>query len=837
MKQIKKVGVLGAGVMGSQIAMHLVNAGFKVILMDLNLLQLIEIADKLTEEKKIPHPMTILGRYLSEEEMATIKNPEIATDPQVRNRIILKNLQDAKAIKPAPLALTEFVDLIDVGNFTDDLEKLKEVDWIIEVILEDLKEKQDLMKRVAEVRKPGTIVSSNTSGISLNAIAEGLPEKFKQHFLGTHFFNPPRYLQLVEITPIETTHPEVLDYMRDFCDRKLGKTVVMAKDTPDFIANRIAVPGVMKIIQVMLEDGYSIEEIDKMTGKAIGWEKSATFGTLDIVGLNVFRDVVDYLYKHIPNDPYRESLKIPEFVNKMIEKGFLGRKAKKGFYQMVKKEDGSRELMVIDPETLEYRSQQKIKFASIETAKNIEDVGERIKFLFNGKDKVAEFLQKTLLATLVYAAERLPEIANDIVAVDTALKNGFLWKLGPFEVWDAIGVENVVEKLNQSKQPIPTIVEDLLKSGNKSFYQKKEGKTYFFDFKEKNLKEKEKPEGIIVLKDLKEQNKVLKENNEASLIDLGDGVACLEFHTKMNAIGPGTISMMKTAAKEITENPEFKGLVISNQGDNFSAGANLDLVKEAILNNELEEVELMAKEFQDANMGFKYMPKPVVAAPFGFTFGGGCEVCLHADKICAAHETYIGLVEFAVGVIPAAGGTKETLLRNLERIPRDWPPGIEIDTDPLPFIARALFTVIRPDIKVAASAFAAKQVGHLREDDMVVMNKNRLIAEAKAQVLALARNYQPPRPKKITLYGQRVYTALKAQIYIFKEGGFMSEYDALIAEKLAEIMTGGNLSQPTEVSEQYLLDQERKVFMFLCQQKKTQERIAHMLKTGKTLRN
>lgn len=787
MKQIKKVGVLGAGTMGAQIAAHLTNAGFRVVLLDL------------------------------------------------KTEIAQAGLEKIKSLKPAAFAVPEFVSQIELGNFTDDLEKLKDTDWIIEAIIENLEIKQDLMKKVVEVRQPGTIVSSNTSGISLRTISQELSEEFKQHFLGTHFFNPPRYLQLVEITPIETTHPDVLNYMKNFCDKKLGKTVVIAKDTPDFIANRIAVPGVMKIIQVMLEDDYTIEEVDKITGKAIGWEKSATFGTLDIVGLDVFADVVNYLYEHIPDDEYREVLKIPEFVQKMIEKGFLGRKAKKGFYQMVKKESGSRELMVIDPKTLEYRSQQKVRFSSLETAKSIEDTGKRIEFLFNGKDRVAEFLQKMLLYTLVYTAERLPEVANDITAVDTALKNGFMWELGPFETWDAIGVENMVEKLKEMKQPIPTVVEDLLKSGNKSFYQRKKGEAYFFDFKKKNLKEKEKPEGIIILKDLKEQKEIIHGNNEASLIDLGDGVACLEFHSKMNAIGPGVISMMKTAAKEITENPEFKGLVVGNQGKNFSVGANLDLVKEAILNDELEEVELMAKEFQDANMGFKYMPKPVVAAPFGFTFGGGCEVCLHADRICAAHETYIGLVEIAVGVIPAAGGTKETLLRNLEKIPKDLPPGIEVD--PLPYIARALFTILRPDIKVAASGFAAKQIGHLREDDIIVMNKNRLIAEAKAQVLAIAKNYQPPRPKKITLYGQRIYAALKAQIYMFKQGGYMTDHDVLIAEKLAEILTGGNLSQPTEVPEQYILNQERKVFMFLCQQKKTQERITHMLKTNKALRN
>lgn len=803
MKQIRKVAVLGAGTMGSQIAAHLANSGYKVLLLDV-------IPDWLFDA----------------EQLKDIKN---------RNHFAIKGLDAAKKLKPAPFALPEFAEAIELGNFTDDLVKLKDFDWIVEVVKEDLKIKVDLLQKVAAVRQPGTIVSSNTSGISLNTMVKGLPEEFRQHFLGTHFFNPPRYLPLLELTLIAETLPEVAAYMKEFCDRKLGKTVVPAKDTPDFIANRIAVPGVMKIIHVMLADGYTIEEVDKITGKAIGWPKSATFRTLDIVGLDVIGNVVKYLYEHIPADPRREVLKMPSFVEKMIEKGLLGQKAKKGFYQNVKKPDGKRDLQVIDPGTLEYRPGKKVAFPSIDSGKTMENTGERIKFLFNGKDRVGDFLQKTLLSTLVYAAERLPEISDDITAVDAALKNGFMWELGPFETWDAIGVENIVEKLKALKEPVPPVVEALLKSGNTSFYRRKDGKTSCFDFKTSAYKEVVVPEGVIVLRDLKEQGKVIEESKEASLIDLGDGVACLEFHSKMNALGPGMISMMKKAAKKIGEDKNFKGLVIGNQGENFSAGANLDLVKESILNDEFEDIEEMARNFQDALMGFKFLPKPVVAAPFGYTFGGACEVCLHTDRICAAHETYMGLVEIAVGVIPAGGGTKEVLLRNLELIPKDLPPGTEVD--PLPYLARALMTILRPDLKVSASGFAAKQIGHLREADIIVMNKSRLIAEAKAQVLALAPNYQPPRPKKITLYGARAYSALKAQLYLFLKGGYMSEYDALIAGKVAEIMTGGNLSQPVEVSEQYVLDQERKVFMFLCHQKKTQERIAHMLKTGKPLRN
>lgn len=803
MKQIRKVAVLGAGTMGSQIAAHLANAGFKVVLLDI-------VPDWL----------------FNEEQLKESKN---------RNHLALNGLKTASSLKPAPFALPEFASSIEVGNFTDDMEKIKDADWVIEVVKEDLEVKRKLMEKVSEYRQPGSIVSSNTSGISLSSIVQGFPQEFKSHFLGTHFFNPPRYLPLVEVASIKETLPEITEFMKDFLDRKLGKTVVPAKDTPDFIANRIAVPCIMKILQVMLEHGYSIEEVDKITGKAIGWPKSATFRTLDIVGLDVFNHVVQYLYEHIPHDLSRDILKMPDFVNKMLEKGLLGQKVKKGFYQSVKKQTGDREIMVLDFDTFEYRAMKKVSFADIETGKNITDTGERIKFLFNGKDRASQFVHKIFLFMLVYAAQVLEEIADDIISVDTALKNGFMWELGPFEVWDAIGVENIVEELKNTGTQIPQVVEELLKSGNKSFYQRKDGKTYFFDFKEKNFKEIKRPDGIIVLRDLKEQNKVIEKNNEASLINLGDGVACLEFHSKMNAIGPGTISMMKHAAREVMNNEKFKGLVIANQGENFSVGANLDLIKESILNDEFEEIDLFAKDFQNACMELKYMPKPVVAAPFGWTFGAGCEICLHADRICAAHETYMGLVEIGVGVIPAGGGTKEVLLRNLEKMPKDLPPGIEID--PMPFIVRALMTILRPDIKVSTSAFQAKQIGYLRQGDVIVMNKNRLIAEAKNQVLALSENYQPPRPEKIILYGQRINAALKTMIYLFKEGRFMTEHEALIAEKLTEILTGGNLSEPVEVSEQYILDQERKVFIFLCRQKKTQERIFHMLKTGKPLRN
>lgn len=813
MTSIRKVGVLGAGVMGSQIAAHCVNAGCDVLLLDV-----------------IPD-----WKF----------NPEELKDINNRNHLALKGLKMAQSLKPAPFALKTFSELIEIGSFSDsrdklqdvewsdDLEKLKDVDWIIEAVLENVDIKHKLFRQVADIVRPCTIISSNTSGIPLDTLAKALPNELKQNFLGTHFFNPPRYLALIEIIPTAQTSKETIANISDFCDKKLGKSVVIAKDSPGFIANRVALPSVMNIIQTMLEDEYTIEDVDAMTGKAIGWPKSATFRTLDVVGLNIVNDVVNFLHDALPYDIYKDILVMPEFVCQMIENGWLGQKSGKGFYQKRIKQDGSREILAIDPKTLEHHPKQKARFTSIEQGKNIPNIAERIAFLVNSKDRAGTFLQKTLLFVIAHAAECLYEIADDIVSVDTAMKNGFLWELGPFEIWDALGVEKVATMLDKSGQTIPTIVEDVLKTDHQSFYHRDSGKTLLFDFKEKNHRPVDIPKGIIILKDLKETDHVIAENKEASLIDIGDEVCCLEFHSKMNAIGPGTISMMKTAIKQVTENDAYKGLVIANQGDHFSVGANLDLVKEAILNDELDEVDLMIKVFQDANMGFKHMPKPVVAAPFGYTFGGGCEVCLHADMVCAAHETYMGLVEVGAGVIPAAGGTKEMLIRNLEAIPEAERGDPEVDA--LPFIQRALKTVGMA--KVATSAFEAKKLGYLRDSDVIVMNKNRLIEQAKHQVLALSRNYQPPRPQKITLYGQRIYSALNLGIHLLKKGGYMSEYDEVVTGTLAEIFTGGDLSEPTQVSEQYMLNAERKAFLYLCSQKKTQERIAHILKTGKPLRN
>ncbi|MDA2921863.1 enoyl-CoA hydratase-related protein, partial [Patescibacteria group bacterium AH-259-L07] len=523
------------------------------------------------------------------------------------------------------------------------------------------------------------------------------------------------------------------------------------------------------------------------------------------------------------------TLVLPEFVEQLIENGCLGQKAGKGFYQKIKREGKSSKILVIDPETLAYREKKKPRLKSIEKGKKIVDTSERIKFLFTGNDRVASYLQNTLLTTLVHAAQCVDEIAYDIVSVDTAMKKGFLWELGPFEMWDALGVSEVVKQLEKNKQPVPALANDVLKTKRKSFYFNERGTTYFFDCNDKQYEKLNRPEGIVILKDLKDTGHVIEENSEASLIDIGDGVWCLEFHSKMNAIGLDAISMMHTAAEEVSNNDACKGLVIGNNGEHFSAGANLKLIARTLFEGNKDKVEYFLKEFQDANMGLKYMPKPVVAAPFGYTLGGGCEVCLHADAVCAAFETWIGLPEVASGLIPAGGGTKEMLLRTLENVPHDLQ--FKREFDPLTFIQRTLMTI--GAAKVSSSAFDAKKLGYLRESDVIVMNKDRLIAEAKHLVLTLSRNYQPPRQKRVILYGERLYSVFKNGLYLMREGGEIDRYDEVIGTQIVNVLTGGNLSEPTRVLEQVVLDREREAMMFLATQEQTLERIANRI--GKSI--
>ena len=801
--RIEKAAVLGAGTMGAQIAAHLANAGVPTLLLDI-----------------VPRELT------SDEQSKGLT----AESKVVRDRIARSGLEVAKKAKPAAFFTPDKASLVMVGNFDDDLLKLQNCDLIIEAVVENLEIKRSLYERVEQHRRPGSIVASNTSGIPIRNLAEGRSDDFRAHFLGVHFFNPPRYLHLVELIRTEWTKPEVSCFLFGFLDQRLGKGVVPAKDRPNFIANRIGTFGALHTIKTMLADGYSIEEVDKITGPAVGRPKSATFRTFDLVGLDVFSHVIKNLYDALPEDEEREMFVAPEFLNKMVAGGILGNKTKGGFYKKQKGEAGKQEIWALETATLEYRPAQKVKLPSLDMAKNIELTPERIKTLVWGKDRAAAFLWKTLSRTLSYSAKRIPEIADTVVEVDRAMRWGFGWELGPFEVWDAIGVEKSVARMREEGLSVPANVEMLLDSGAKSFYKKDNGQQSYFDFASGQYAPLSEPAGTIILKSVKDKTGVIRKNSGASLIDIGDGVACLEFHSKMNAIGGDTLQMVKQSLAEVEKN--FVGLVVGNQGPNFCVGANLMLMLMEAQEENWEELDMMVRVFQNSTMSLRYSPKPVVVAPFGMVFGGGCEMVLHADRVRAAAETYIGLVEVGVGIIPAGGGTKEMLLRALDAIPK----GAD-DADPFPFVKHAFETIALA--KVATSAEEARTLGFLSSDDSVSMNSDRLIADAKKEVLALAATgyVQPQQRTDILALGMPALATLKLGIHQMKRAGYISDHDALIGEKLGRILTGGDLNHPTRVSEQFVLDLEREAFLSLAGERKTQERMGHMLKTGKPLRN
>jgi 3-hydroxyacyl-CoA dehydrogenase len=803
MLRIEKAAVLGAGTMGAQIAAHLANAGIPTLLLD--------VVPKEPTPEEASKGLTLESK-------------------EVRDRIARAGLEAARKAKPAAFFSDAATALVSVGNFDDDLPRLKDCDIIIEAVVENLEIKRQLFGRVERVRKPGSVVASNTSGIPIRRIAEGFSEDFRAHFLGTHFFNPPRYLHLVELIRTEWTSPEVSCSVYGFLDRRLGKGVVVAKDRPNFIANRIGTFGAMVTLKTLEEDGYTFEEVDRMTGPALGRPKSATFRTFDIVGLDVLAHVARNLYEAVPDDEEREVYRLPEFVEQMVNKGILGDKTKGGFYQKRKGEGGARDIWTLDVATLEYRPQQKAKLPALDAAKNIEDTSARVKSLVWGKERAGQFLWKTMSRVFAYAANRIPEIADTVVEVDRAMKWGFGWELGVFEAWDAIGVEKSVERMKEEGRAVPSNVQRMLDAGATSFYKTEGGREFYFDFASEEYAAVAEQPGVIVLKSVKERAGVIKKNAGASLIDIGDGVACLEFHSKMNSIGGDTLSMLKASLAEVERN--FVGLVVANQGQNFSVGANLMLVLLGAQEEDWDELDLAIRAFQQATMSLRYSPKPVVVAPFQMTFGGGCEMTLHADRARAAAETYIGLVEVGVGLIPAGAGTKEMLVRALDSIP----PGVT-EADPFPFVKRVFETIALA--KVATSAAEARGLGFLRDEDSYSMNADRLVADAKQEVLSLAAGgYTQPRQRTDVLaLGNSALSTIKLGIHQMKRGGFISDYDAVIGEKLARILTGGDLNHETRVSEQYLLDLEREAFLSLCGQRQTQERIAHMLKTGKPLRN
>jgi 3-hydroxyacyl-CoA dehydrogenase len=805
-RRIEKAVVLGAGTMGARIAAHFANAGLPGILLDI-----------------VP--------------------PGVAQDAPVdaRNKIVRAGLEAAKRAKPAAFFTASLAERIAIGNFDDDLGRCAEADWIIEVVAENLEIKKNLLARVAQFRKPGAIVTTNTSGLPVHLIAEGMSEEFQQHWAGTHFFNPPRYLKLVEVIPGPRTSPEVLETLSAFCDRRLGKGVVVAKDTPNFIANRIGTFSMLNALRLLGAMGMTVEEVDACTGPAIGQPKSATFRTADLVGLDVLLHVVKNIYETVPNDESREMYRVPALVEEMARRGWLGDKTGQGFYKRVKGE-GEREILALDVNTMEYRPRQKARFPSLENGKTIEDTTERLRSLIGPvlegqkSDKAQQFLWGLLSETCLYAARRVPEISDRVADVDRAMRWGFAWELGPFQLMDAIGVKAFAAGVQKEGRMMPPVLERLLASGRPSFYESEKGKTTVFDIASGGTEKVEEPNGVVILKSLKDAGRQIDRNSGASLIDLGDGVVCCEFHSKMNAIGADLIAMIHKGLKRLDS--DFDAMVIANQATNFSVGANLMLVLVAAQEQEWDELHLAVKQFQNANLAIKYAPKPVVVAPQGMALGGGCEVGLHGARIQAAAESYMGLVEAGVGLIPGGGGSKEMLIRANEHAAG----GEDLD----------LFHALKPAFealamaKVGTSAEECRDLGFLRREDGISMNRDRLVADAKEVALALARaGYNPPaaswqegaQTTQIKVLGEQFLSAAKMMIHLLQRGGYASEHDAHVARKLANILAGGSLSAPQMVSEQYVLDLEREAFVSLCGEKKTQERIAHTLKTGKPLRN
>ena len=789
---IGKAAVLGAGTMGAAIAAHLSNAGIPTLLLD-------------------------------------IAPPDAEDNKAARDKIVKSLFEAAKKLKPAPFMLANNANLIETGNFTDDMAKLKDCDFVIEAVVERLDIKHKLFAEVEKYRKPGSVIASNTSGIPIASIAEPFSDDFKKHFVGIHFFNPPRYMKLVEVIPTADTDGELACKVSGFLDERLGKGVVPAKDRPNFIANRVGVYSIMCVLDEMIKLGFTPTEVDQMTGKAIGHASSATFRTSDLVGLDVTAHVVSNLYPAIPEDEDRDTFKVPEVMQTLLDKNILGDKTNGGFFKKSKDEKGKRVILELDLATFEYKPQVKTKFASIDAGKAIEDIPTRVKQLVWGKDNVGEFLWKTTARISAYAANRIPEIANTIVEIDNAIKWGFGWEIGVFEAWDAIGVAESVERMKVEGMKIPANVQAMLDAGATSFYKYENGTRSFYDLVNGGYKEIADKQGVIVLKSVKDRTGVIKKNSAASLIDIGDGVACLEFHSKMNSLGGDTIQMLKYAVEEVEKN--HTGLVVGNQGGNFSAGANIMMILLAAQEEEWDDIDLGVRQLQKAIMRLRYSSKPVVTAPYGLTLGGGCEITMHGDKVRAAGETYIGLVEVGVGLIPAGGGTKELTMRAMDKA-KATP-----DADPLAFLKKVFETIAMG--KVATSAQEAKSFGILRDSDAISMNGDRLIADAKAEVIALSETgyVQPVERTDILVMGAQGQAAIKLALHMMKQGMFISEHDALIGTKLAKILSGGDLNHSTYVSEQYLLDLEREAFLSLCGERKTQERIAAMLKTGKPLRN
>ena len=805
-RNINKVAIIGSGIMGSGIACHFANIGVEVLLLDIAPNELTD-----TEAKK--------GLTLESK--------------SVRNRLVNDHLANSLKSKPSPIYNQKFASRITTGNTTDDMAQIANVDWIIEVVVERLDIKKLVFEQIEKYRKPGTLVTSNTSGIPIHFMSEGRSEDFQKHFCGTHFFNPARYLKLFEIIPGPQTSIEVLDFLTIYGEKFLGKTSVVAKDTPAFIGNRIGIFGIQSLFHLVKELGLTIEEVDKLTGPVIGRPKSATFRTVDVVGLDTLVHVANGIYENCPNDEQHDLFKLPDFVTKMMENNWLGSKSGQGFYKkspsptLPKGEGVKFDILSLDLNTLEYRAAKKATFATLELTRTIDKPIDRFKVLVKGTDKAGEFYRKSFASMFAYISNRIPEISEELYKIDDAMKAGFGWENGPFEIWDAIGVEKAIEIMKAEGLEPALWVTDMLASGNSSFYTIKEGATYYYAIPNKSQAKVPGQDAFILLNNIRESKKVWS-NSGAIIQDLGDGILNLEFQSKMNTIG-GDVLQAINKAIDLSEN-EFQGLVIGNQAANFSVGANLAMIFMMAVEQEYDELNMAIKLFQDTMMRLRYSAIPVVVAPHGMTFGGGCEMSLHADKIVAAAETYIGLVEFGVGLIPGGGGSKEMTLRASDLFRKN---DVELNVLQEYFLTVAM-------AKVSTSGYEAFDLGILQNGkDIVVVNKDRQIAEAKKHALLMAEaGYtQPIRRNDVKVLGKQALGMFLVGTDQMVAGKYISDHDKKIANKLAYVMAGGDLSEPTFVSEQYLLDIEREAFLSLCSERKTLERIQFMLTKGKPLRN
>ncbi len=799
-RKIKKAAVIGSGVMGGGIAALLASAGVKTLLLDI-------VPFDLTDEER--------------------------SDPAARNRIVKSGLDTVINARPALLMQPGDVDRITIGNMEDDFDQLRDCDWIVEVVVENLKIKRDLFQRIEPVKKPGAVVSSNTSGIPLKQMAEGFGDEFRRHFLGTHFFNPVRYMKLLEIIPGEETLPEVLDFMADFGERILGKGIVWAKDTPNFVGNRIGVHGIVKTMQLMIEDGLTIPEVDALFGPALGRPKTAMFKTTDLVGLDTMGHVAKNTYDLVPDDEQREAFKVPEFVDRMIEKKLLGKKAKSGFYKTDLTPEWKKVRKVINIESLEYEEYGAPDFPCLAEAKKAKTLPEKMTAVLYGEDRGARFAWKAMAWALIYAANRIPEISDTIVEIDNAMKWGYNFEMGPFETWEAIGLRRSVEKMDADGMPVPEKIRQMLDKGDEQFYRTEDGKRLFYDFDAGDYRPVAVSDNIVALAALKAKGSTVDSCKSASLIDLGDGVFCCEFHSKMNAINSEIVDFIAGALDYVDANGV--GLVIGNQAGGtpgaFSAGGDLLYMAGLAQAGRYDEIDAFLKKAQDGLQRARYAAFPVVAAPFGLTLGGGCEVCLAADRIVAHAELYMGLVEIGVGLLPAGGGCTNLWKKFVTAIPQAV-TGADLPT----FFVPVFQTIAMA--KVSTSAADARNLGFLGPEDRIVFNRDHLIGEAKKEVLRMVdAGYAPPVKRRIPVAGQAAQGMIHSELFNLQSGGFVSEYDVFLARRIAYVISGGDVKKGSRIDEEVLLTLERSAFVDFWKQEKTAARVEHMLKTGKPLRN